>query len=58
MSPWPFVLTFGDITQQLRLTFEGFIDQRPGQNTWSRLIDAGLRAFSIFFMQSPWLLEY
>lgn len=51
--PWPFVLTFDDITQQLCRTFEGFIDQPPGKNTRYRLVDAGLRVRLLFSPIGP-----
>jgi hypothetical protein len=54
----PYVSTLDDITQQLRKTFEGFTDPRRGKNTLYTLVDAGRSAFSVFFMQSPSLLEY
>ena len=54
----PAVLTLDDITQQLRRTFAGFTDPRRGKNTMYTLVDAGLSAFSVFFMQSPSFLEY
>ena len=54
----PFVLTWDDITKQIRSTFEGFTDPRQGKNTRYTLVDAGLSAFSVFFMQSPSFLEY
>jgi hypothetical protein len=54
----PFVLTLDDITKQIRSTFEQFTDPRPGKNTRYTLVDAGLSAFSAFFMQSPSFLEY
>ena len=54
----PFVLTLGDITKQSRSTFEQFTDPRQGKNTRYTLVDAGLSAFSVFFMQSPSFLEY
>ena len=52
------VLTLDDITKQIRRTFEQFTDPRRGKNTRYPLVDAGLSAFSVFFMQSPSLLEY
>ena len=52
------VLTLDDITQQIRRTFEQFTDPRQGKNTRYTLVDAGLSAFSVFFMQSPSFLEY
>ena len=52
------VLTLDDITRQIRRTFEQFTDPRRGKNTRYTLVDAGLSAFSVFFMQSPSFLEY
>ena len=52
------VLTLDDITKQIRRTFEPFTDPRRGKNTRYTLVDAGLSAFSVFFMQSPSFLEY
>ena len=52
------VLTLDDITHQLRRTFEQFTDPRQGKNSRYTLVDAGLSAFSVFFMQSPSFLEY
>ena len=54
----PLALTLDDITQQIRRTFEQFTDPRRGKNTRYTLVDAGLSAFSVFFMQSPSFLEY
>jgi hypothetical protein len=54
----PCVLTLDDITHQIRRTFEQFTDPRQGKNTRYTLVDAGLSAFSVFFMQSPSFLEY
>jgi hypothetical protein len=54
----PYVLTLDDITAQLRRTFAGFTDRRTGKNTMYTMVDAGLSAFSVFFMQSPSFLEY
>lgn len=54
----PVVLTLDDITKQIRSTFEQFTDPRRGKNTRYTLVDAGLSAFSVFFMQSPSFLEY
>ena len=52
------VLTLDDITKQIRDTFARFTDPRRGKNTRYTLEDAGLSAFSVFFMQSPSFLEY
>jgi hypothetical protein len=54
----PLVLTLDDITRQLRRTFEQFTDPRQGKNTRYTVVDAGLSAFSVFFMQRPSFLEY
>jgi hypothetical protein len=54
----PSVLTLDDITKQIRSTFAQFTDPRRGKNTRYTLVDAGLSAFSVFFMQSPSFLEY
>ena len=58
VSLGPAVLTLDDITQQIRNTFEQFTDPRQGKNTRYTRVDAGLSAFSVFFMQSPSFLEY
>jgi hypothetical protein len=52
------VLTFSSAIQQLRATFETFHDRRQGKNRQYSMTDAGLSAFSAFFMQSPSFLEY
>ena len=54
----PLVLTLDDITKQIRRTFAQFTDPRKGKNTSYTMVDAGLSAFSVFFMQSPSFLEY
>lgn len=54
----PLVLTLDDITKPIRRTFAQFTDPRKGKNTSYTLVDAGLSAFSVFFMQSPSFLEY
>lgn len=51
-------MTFSTVTQQLRATFETFYDRRQGKNRQYSLVDAGLSAFSAFFMQSPSFLEH
>ncbi len=52
------VLTFSDVNKQLRTTFETFSDRRTGMNTNYTMTDAGLSAFSVFFMQSPSFLDF
>ena len=54
----PRVLTFSEVTKQLRTTFEAFTDRRRGKNTRYTIVDAALSAFSVFFMQSPSFLDY
>jgi hypothetical protein len=51
-------LTFSDVVKQLRTTFEAFCDRRTGKNTSYTMTDAGLSAFSVFFMQSPSFLDF
>ena len=51
-------LTFSDVVKQLRTTFETFTDRRTGKNTNYTMTDAGLSAFSVFFMQSPSFLDF
>jgi len=48
----------GDITRLIRGTFETFVDARKGKNKTYTLVDAGLSAFSVFFMQCPSFLEH
>ena len=51
-------LTFSDVVNQLRITFATFSDPRTGKNTRYTMTDAGLSAFSVFFMQSPSFLDF
>lgn len=52
-------LSFSGIAEQLRATFSAFPDRRKlGNNTRYTLEDAGLSAFSVFFMQCASFLEY
>ena len=51
-------LTFSDVVKQLRTTFETFSDRRTGKNSSYTMTDAGLSAFSVFFMQSPSFLDF
>ena len=51
-------LTFDDVVKQLRTTFETFADPRTGKNANYTMTDAGLSAFSVFFMQSPSFLDF
>jgi hypothetical protein len=51
-------LTFSDVVKQLRTTFETFADRRTGKNSNYTMTDAGLSAFSVFFMQSPSFLDF
>ena len=54
----PAVLTFHEVVKQLRITFGGLTDRRRGKNTRYTMEDAGLAAFSAFFMQSPSFLDF
>ncbi len=54
----PYALTLDGITQQMRGTFETFIDPRKGKNKSYTMVDAALSAVSVFFSQSPSFLEY
>jgi Fe2+ or Zn2+ uptake regulation protein len=54
----PIALTLGEIAKQIRGIFETFIDPRTGKNSHYTMVDAGLSAFSVFFMQSPSFLEH
>jgi hypothetical protein len=51
------VLTLDDTTKQIRQIFAPFTDPCRGKNTRYPWVDAGLRTFSVFFMQRPSLLE-
>lgn len=51
-------LTFSDVSRELRTTFDNFFDHRTGKNTSYTMSDAGLSAFSVFFMQSPSFLDH
>ena len=46
-------LEFDKLVSTMRSTLEEFPDVRTGSNTLYSMVDAGLSAFSIFFMQSP-----
>ena len=52
------VLTLSEVVTQLRTTFESFPDARTGKNISYAMTDAGLSAFSVFFMQSPSFLDF
>ena len=54
----PMALTLDDITRHIRGTFDAFTDPRTGKNKKYKITDAGLSAFSVFFMQSPSFLEH
>jgi hypothetical protein len=51
-------LSFEHLTTALASVFESLPDHRTGKNSQYRLVDAGLAAFSVFFMQSPSFLAY
>lgn len=50
--------TMAEITQHLRPMFDDFEDPRKGKNKSYTMVDAGISAFSMFFLQSPSFLEY
>jgi hypothetical protein len=54
----PNALTFSDVVKQLCTTLETFTDRRTGKNSNYTTTDAGLSAFSVFFMQSPSFLDF
>ena len=51
-------LSLSDVTKQMRTVFETFSDSRTGKNSNYKMTDAGLSAFSVFFMQSPSFLDF
>jgi hypothetical protein len=51
-------LTLSDVTKQIRIVFETFSDSRTGKNSNYEMTDAGLSAFSVFFMQSSSFLDF
>ncbi len=46
-------LQFKEMLSTVKMALECILEHRKGQNTEYTLIDAGLGAFSIFYMQSP-----
>jgi len=51
-------LEFGEMLGMLRAALAQVPEHRSGENTRYEISDAGLSAFSVFFMQSPSFLEY
>jgi hypothetical protein len=49
---------FQEMMDSLGRSFEGMPDRRKGQNTQYEIRDAGMSAFSVFYMQSPSFLAY
>ena len=49
---------FQEMMDSLRRSFDGVPDRRKGQNARYEIRDAGLSAFSVFYMQSPSFLAY
>jgi hypothetical protein len=49
---------FQEMMDSLHRSLEGVPDHRKGQNTRYEIRDAGLSAFSVFYMQSPSFLAY
>jgi|UPI0003A7A01C hypothetical protein len=50
-------MTFSSIVAKMREVFLSLSDGRTGKNSHIKMCDAGLSAFSVFFMQSPSFLE-
>ena len=46
------------MVEGLRQDLEGVPEHRTGRNTQYEIVDAGLGAFSVFYMQSPSFLAY
>jgi len=44
---------FKEMLGSLQIALESYPEHRKGKNTQYTLIDAGLSAFSVFYMQSP-----
>jgi hypothetical protein len=51
-------LTFRGMLNSLRHDLEGVPEHRTGRNTQYTIVDAGLAAFSVFYMQSPSFLAH
>ena len=49
---------FGSVMQRIRDVMNQLPDSRKGKNTQYSMADAGLSAFSVFFMQCPSFLEF
>jgi len=51
-------LKFQEMLDGMRESLEGVPEHRTGQNTRYRIADAGLAAFTVFYMQSPSFLAH
>jgi DNA-directed RNA polymerase subunit RPC12/RpoP len=51
-------LALKQLMKELKQTFEGFPDERTGKNSRYEMADAGLGAFSVFFIQCASFLEH
>ena len=51
-------LRLGQLIKELRQVFDKFPDQRRGKNSQYEMADAGLGAFSVFFIQCASFLEH
>ena len=51
-------LDFAQVMHRVREVLEQLPDGRRGKNLHYRMADAGVRAFSVFFMQRSSFLEY
>ena len=48
----------GDLIRALREACAGLFDRRTGKNVHYSMIDIGMAAFAVFFMQSPSFLAH
>jgi len=51
-------LKFQEMLNSVRQSLEGAPEHRTGRNTQYRILDAGMGAFSVFYMQAPSFLAY
>ncbi len=49
---------FQEMLASLRRSLEAVPEHRTGRNTQYEIVDAGLGAFSVFYLQSPSFLAY
>lgn len=51
-------LRLGQLIKELKQVFDDFPDERTGKNSQYEMVDAGLGAFSVFFIQCASFLEH